>query len=399
MLSKILEIENIAPKDKISPLLYSKIESLYENEDYDTVISDINAEFYEESYIDISLLIILICSHLFKSTDFLTDVNSLYKDLNTMLDKYDSSLSPVTNFESYVSKSFTRLNKAMLYSFNKILSVDVEFEQLSTIIDNMNDFNKKFKDIYEIDLAIQKSFISLYQAISTEREVLKTEIKNSEDLSQNNQENTIDEKSNSKDKNTSKIESKYDIRKIASLDWFKLIEKLNMLKVSMKDKGILEQAIIYYDIQKELRKFDPKKYFPGLFFDVYTSIGNKARDIYSFIDKNKDTVEWHLTDQLYQFDKKRFLKKPMAAVSAPEVGTQDFGMFEDELEQIKESDKTLINNLEDMTDSQDIALDNYMTDSQDIAPGEDSNDEIVDDVHDSEQAELESIIDDIDKLF
>lgn len=397
MLSKILEIENIAPRDKISPLLYSKIESLYENEEYDTVISNINSEFYEENYIDISLLIILICSHLFKSTDFLTDVNSLYKDLNTMLDKYDSSLSPVTNFESYVSKSFTRLNKAMLYSFNKILSVDVEFEQLSTIIDNMNDFNKKFKDIYEIDLAIQKSFISLYKAISTEREVLKTEIKNSEDLSQNNQENTIDEKSNSKDKNTSKIESKYDIRKIASLDWFKLIEKLNMLKVSMKDKGILEQAIIYYDIQKELRKFDPKKYFPGLFFDVYTSIGNKARDIYSFIDKNKDTVEWHLTDQLYQFDKKRFLKNPVATVNIQEREAQNFEIFEDKFEKINESDKTLINDLDNMTDSQDIIL-NTDNSKESVDSNQQSNVSVDDLISDIEQDELDFIIDNIDYL-
>ena len=48
MLSRILEIENITPKDKILPLLYSKIESLYENEEYDIVISDINSEFYEK---------------------------------------------------------------------------------------------------------------------------------------------------------------------------------------------------------------------------------------------------------------------------------------------------------------------------------------------------------------
>ena len=93
----------------------------------------------------------------------------------------------------------------------------------------------------------------------------------------------INEKLISKGNNTSKssVESKYDLRKIASLDWFRLIEKLNMLKISMKNKGILEQSIIYYDIQNELRKFDPKKYFPGLFFDVYTSLSNKARDIIS----------------------------------------------------------------------------------------------------------------------
>ena len=42
---------------------------------------------------------ILICSHLFKSEDLFVDIESLYKDLNAVLDKYGSSLSPVENFE------------------------------------------------------------------------------------------------------------------------------------------------------------------------------------------------------------------------------------------------------------------------------------------------------------
>ena len=55
-------------------------------------------------------------------------------------------------------------------------------------MDSINSFNKKFKDSYKIDLSAQKSFISIYKAFSTQREALKSEITNSEDLSQNNQE-------------------------------------------------------------------------------------------------------------------------------------------------------------------------------------------------------------------
>ncbi len=349
MLSRILEIENITPKNKISPLLYSKIESLYDREEYDMVISHINSEFYEENYIDISFLIILICSHLFKSEDLFVDIDSLYKDLNTVIDKYGSSLSPVENFENYANKSFTRLNKVILYFLNKNSYLNIEFEQLNTILDSINLFNKKFKEIYRIDLTTQKSFINMYKFFFAQREALKLEINNSEDLSQNDQANASTETLISKNKDISKsrveVESKYDIRKIASLDWFRLVEKLNMLKFTMKNKGILEQSIIYYDIQNELRKFDPKKYFPGLFFDVYSSMSNKARDIYNFINKNKNTVEWHLTEQLYQFDKKRFLKNHVAIVNTQENEPQDFGMFEDNLEQINEGDKTLMNDL------------------------------------------------------
>ena len=208
--------------------------------------------------------------------------------------------------------------------------------------------------------------------------MLKSKVTGSENLSQGNITNNSNEKLTSKSKDTSKSreESKYDIRNIASIDWFKLVEKLNMLKISMNDKGLLEQSIIYYDIQKELRMFDPKKYFPGLFFDVYASVGNKAHDIYKFIDRNKDTVEWHLTEQLYQFDKKRFLNMPITASNTQEHETQDFPMFEDKLVQINESNKTLINDL------------HYMKDGRDI----NSN-------TDTEQVELDSIIDNLDDLL
>ena len=128
MLSKILDIENLILIDKTSPLLYSKIESLYDNEEYDTVISTINAEFHENRYIDISYLIIMICSYLFKSKDLFADIGCLYKDLDVLLDKYNSSLSPVENYEKYVTKSFTRLNKVILYLLDKDSGLSIEFE-------------------------------------------------------------------------------------------------------------------------------------------------------------------------------------------------------------------------------------------------------------------------------
>ncbi len=72
---------------------------------------------------------------------------------------------------------------------------------------------------------------------------------------------------------------------------------------------------------------------------------------------------------------------------------QDFGMFEDNLEQINEGDKTLMNDLHNMTDSQDITLDTG-NDSD-----EQSNISVDDLVSDLEQDELDSIIDDIEHLF
>ena len=66
--------------------------------------------------------------------------------------------------------------------------------------------------------------------------------------------------------------------------------------------------ILKKPIRQQLTQFDPKKYFPGLFFPIYKTLATNAREIYEHIAMHSNSLQWHIAKQMYATDDMRFLK-------------------------------------------------------------------------------------------
>lgn len=282
---------------EISPLIFNELSRLYENGEFDSCQKKINSYMVENtSYNSYLLLLSLSCEILIKSNlhqiiKFMENTIPLLEDIDKKSIVVSTlSLNGVCGF-IINGLSYKLAESKESRSKNDINNLNSNIEKLADLLSSWSLNNWRHDKQF---IECRKNLYKLTEKNNKKTEKTKT-INN-------------DSIKNEPDKIQTSEDSNY-IDKFASIEWYKLIKKIKLIRVLLQDNKYFETAIIYKDLEEEIKNFDPKYYFPGLFFDLFKEIAPKLSRIYRFSALHNESLQWHIAENLYQTDPDRFVKE------------------------------------------------------------------------------------------
>ena len=298
---------NNEPQEKMSPTNNIKLYLLFENGNYDKYLSSIIKQIESEHYIDIYSLFIALNAEIFLKID---DSDAFYKTLYNYITFIKDSFNEISptdqrqkimlcekGIDSFLSFININLNEAVSdeqENINIQLDAMKVTEYLNDLLSFLSEKEIKFND-------------KLKQAIFVILEKISYKQVNIQALEEGNIASETDAEPYDKDGSLQSTNLHTHSSNIRSHKWIELIDKIDVLKELVKSDRLFETAVVYDDIRNKISKFDPKEYFPEVFFPLYKSITPVARKIHVSIDEYSSTVQWEMAKKMYDIDYKSFL--------------------------------------------------------------------------------------------
>ncbi|AJI44567.1 type VI secretion system protein IglI family protein [Francisella tularensis] len=305
----ISTLENIelTTLDRINLISNMQIQGKYENAEYRSFIDKILDNINDTKSIDIYNLFLALNSEICLSLANIENIPKIIDSYYIFLTTRFTEISPADTkqknelSEKGVNKFLFMLdaNLAEIKNYNNLSSKDIQ--SIIDLVQNIINFFEENHLNYDADTKLQldktlkknKDFLLLEEKKYQENNVNSEEATN-ESPNQNNKQALLSE-------NINKVN-------IGSAKWTALIEKIEVLK-SLVDSGrIFETSIVYNDIQNLLVNFDPKEYFPEVFFPLYEKIAPFIGDIHKNIDYYSSSIQWSIANKMYQIDYNQFLE-------------------------------------------------------------------------------------------
>ncbi|OIN84958.1 type VI secretion system protein IglI family protein [Francisella sp. TX07-6608] len=309
-----LENINIQPIDRIDTVLVLKITALFENGDYENTAKLIEKEFTENEYIDVTFLYYLIVSQLNLDKKLKNFIISLDL-LNNLYQKKGNLFSPKKYINNHITKSFNNLSKFYIQNLLAFNKENISFDILTEFEQKLNKLKHTIESCFDTNLSKQDSFIQLCRKITDLKKNIKQKIVNYND----------DKKEIIKDNKPSSenIIEKVNIQK-ENTKWQSLLRKVEDLKFAIENDDIIQISIVYNNLEYELSKFNPKDYFPEIFYDMYLSLTPIMSKILKFTKKNFESIDWYLANNLYNLNPDKFLEHKINFSSPTEYDNLDF---------------------------------------------------------------------------
>ncbi|MEY8872636.1 type VI secretion system protein IglI family protein [Francisella philomiragia] len=281
---------------ELSALFVNDLMRSYEAGNFDKTLQNITNYIVEqEKYSNYLLLLSFVCEILITQ-----DLPKLINESVDIFEKIDSKQSIIP------SGNLAGINRLILdniyIKFKKdLLSSDLTIEIIEKVDLSFKKLTKLFGKWTKADYLHEKAYISSISLIQKAKKQA-LEVENNTDL---DNDSLID--------NTNKTVKCRDnsdsfIKQFASVKWYQLIKKTQLLKKLLENGRNFESAIIYQDLEEILENFDPKEYFPGLFFDLFKDIAPKLTEIYRFTSLHNNSLQWHIAERLYKTDMDRFVE-------------------------------------------------------------------------------------------
>lgn len=303
-----LSTVKLIPKEKINPISNIKIYGIYENAEYKLYIDKLIDLIETEGSIDIYSLFLALNSELvlnFEHDDPATSIVNAYKEF--LIESIDMVGPVETNQRAGLcEKASNSFLNFILINLEEKYKAGVQDQKLieesfllsvEGFIEEFTSLNIKYDDRLKKDLEkIIAKFKHLHakKMISNDQgEDQQTEEKTQEKKEKNNLIGTITE--------SQKMQYK-------SHKWLVLLDKIEVLKKLVDEGRVFETAIVYEDIQKLLINFNPKEYFPEVFFPLYKKVAPEVKKIQQSIDDYSRSAQWAIAKNMYDVDYKSFLE-------------------------------------------------------------------------------------------
>lgn len=302
----ILKNSSIDTVEKINPVSNLHLYAKYENAEYNAFLKKLIENVESSNSIDIYSLFIALNSEICLNLD---NLNSILDTIN----KYFTFLE--NNFENISPKDNSQKNELSEKGINLFISVvDSNFSEISNNLQIPNSFIKLItKDIENLinffesksigyNKTLKQQLISTLKKIEASIAADTSEEDNDKIIELSKQQNQKNKESSKKQLNSSQNQ---DFR---SHKWLTLIEKIEVLKELIESERIFETSIVYDDIQNLLVNFDPKEYFPEIFFPLYKKVAPHIKDIHKNIDLYSSSIQWSIAKKMYNIDYNEFLE-------------------------------------------------------------------------------------------
>ena len=289
----------------LSPMIISRLQRYYEQGNFEqcqqNIIEYIDSENNYNGYLILlySAAALVICS----------TVEALYESIESMCELFQLlACVPDRKLQSNSALILSNIDQILLSLIKQDGSLQETNENNIDIDLLKNRFSQLVK--YLSDLSDNKwSQDKLVSQCQSHLQQLQNNFSQTKHI---NEEDTqlVDNRPDTNDaihKSQSDRCSQQSVERFASEHWYLLIKKIALLKKLVADNRHFEAAIVYQDLEEILKNFDPKKYFPGLFFELFKTVAPHLPEVYRFIKQHSQSLEWYIGEKLYQTDLDRFI--------------------------------------------------------------------------------------------
>ncbi|MCP3966198.1 MAG: hypothetical protein GY750_04510 [Lentisphaerae bacterium] len=273
----------------IDSIQFSEISSLISTLDYDKAKEAI-ADIWQDGQNDIRIFIYKVFCDLHSNK--LKNIDQHLNDIAALLANEELELEPQINLRIHIDNSLTWFFKALKQA---ILYINAETpdgynpENKDKIIDQLDSIQKLMLTKYSADY--QAVIDEMKSIVETAAEKNQT-APDSEELQASEQLPAEPQKPISGPRQVAEEGTK----------WEALRNRIEVFRQLMEEERFLEAAIYFQAINREVINFDPREYFPGIFFPLYEAMTKNFEQVLNIINQYKDTLEWHVTEQMYKIN-------------------------------------------------------------------------------------------------
>ncbi|WP_119344748.1 type VI secretion system protein IglI family protein [Facilibium subflavum] len=307
ILAYLQGVDELQRHTRVNPMLMSVIIKAHQEGDYTQCQQAIQHYIEQTNTLDVYILYIAFATDIYLYQENLETLQTKINVCFDLLKQHQAELSPIENFEATLIKGIDAFCHMLEMHVDGKIKTTKPFD-VKSLLAAVQDFLSYSAGLGQLDIESQQTVINLNKTLhKLERFIDRL---SSEDQSDKpSEKNTSDDstKKEKRDQTQDKNNTQW-VDQFASADWYRLIKKIAIFQNLVKQKRLFEASIVYQDIQGKLLEFDPKKYFPGLFFPLYKTLGPNIRKIYEYIDVHANSLQWHIAQKMYEVDDMRFLQ-------------------------------------------------------------------------------------------
>ena len=273
---------------EIDSIQFSEISSLISELEYDKAKKAIE-DIWEDAKYDIRIYIYkLFCD---VHDEKLANFDEYLHNLNSLLTDDGAKLQPQINLKIHISNSlswfFKTLKQAILY-INSETPEGYNPERGEQVADELDNLQKILNDDFSLD----------FQAVTDEMKSLVFDAMERNKVDEPEKEASAEEDEDVSQEGV-KIVSTAGAGP-ASDKWEAFRNKIETFEALMAEERFLEAAVFFQSINNDVINFDPREFFPDVFFPLYKAMTKNFDKVLNIINQNKDTLEWHVTEQMYK---------------------------------------------------------------------------------------------------
>lgn len=305
-MSKLISVLNnieLETQDRINLISNMQIHAKYENAEYDQFIERVVNNTNDTKSIDIYSLFLCLNSEICLTLDQINKIPDIIESYFSILESKFSNISPSDSKQKneLAEKGINKFLIIIDANLSEIKNLEIiSSANTDNIIDLINKLIAFFDEnslSYDSDLKIQLS-----KTLNKLKNTLTLEEQKNQNEEQEPIQTTEEVKTNSKQAKPATMANTQGSEK-----WLSLVEKIEVLKSLVDSQRIFETSIVYDDIQNLLANFDPKEYFPEVFFPLYKKIAPIIGDIHKNIDYYSSSIQWSVAKKMYEIDYNQFL--------------------------------------------------------------------------------------------
>ncbi|QSH42121.1 type VI secretion system protein IglI family protein [Lentisphaerota bacterium ZTH] len=202
-------------------------------------------------------------------------------------DREINQLQPQKHFEKHLDGSLTWFCNTLESNF-KYRIREREFEYL-----DFEPIEKKFLHLGEL----LKDYLDFNAASYTAK--LKSLLGG---LSEKEEEEEEDPEESADHEGRNNLLQQYTFSGPASSKWQDLQNRISTFIQLVQDGRSLDAALFFKDIQEKINNFDPREYFPEVFYPMYDVMNNEFESILRVINYQQNSLQWHVAEQKYRID-------------------------------------------------------------------------------------------------
>ncbi|APA83484.1 type VI secretion system protein IglI family protein [Francisella tularensis] len=298
-MSQIISILNnidLVTQDKVNLISNMQIQAKYENAEYKSFIDQLIDNLNTTKSIDIYNLFLSLNSEICLNLDTVDNISKIISSYLSILN---------TNFTRISPSESKQKNQLAEKGINKFLvTMDANFAQMQNQEKLLpNNIDSIIEIVQEVIIFFEKNNLNYNSDFKIQLNKTLRKIKSSLILKDQKNDTYSDKES------INQVEATITDQKTiqGSEKWKTLIEKIEVLKALVESERIFETSIVYNDIQNLLVNFDPKEYFPEIFFPLYKKIAPFIGNIHKNIDYYSSSIQWSIAQKMYNIDYKSFL--------------------------------------------------------------------------------------------
>ncbi|UDQ98172.1 type VI secretion system protein IglI family protein [Lentisphaerota bacterium WC36G] len=286
--------------------------------DYDKATQLINNNF-DEKCNDIRIIVYkFFCDMI---NDHFKNLENHFSDMLDHLNEFTlENLQPQRTIERQSENAFNWFTKLLLKGINdciKQYNIEYPFREDNKLLEeNLKKFNAMMKEKFNFEdkfTGIIEEIVSLVVLDEPEVDEQNPGQGANNSPQSNNQGNSAGNNAenfkNALGANFMHLDPNLMNGDASSTKWLELQNNILIFNDLMKEQRFLEAAVFFKDINQHIINFDPREYFPDIFYQLYQAMTHDFDKVCEIIDNQQHSLEWLVTEQLFRINPEKLAQQ------------------------------------------------------------------------------------------